>query len=72
MTYYFYIGSLLVIAGIINDTKFEKDRPIIKQNEDEVISSGTVNSDDRIVLVKIQEKLSGIYMKINEIKNAWI
>ncbi len=72
MTYYFDIDSLLVIAVIINDSKFEKDRPIIQQNVDEVLSSGTVNSDDRIVLAKIQEKLSGIYMKINEIKNAWI
>ncbi len=68
MTYYFDIDSLLVIAVIINDSKFEKDRPIIQQNVDEVLSSGTVNSDDRIVLAKIQEKLSGIYMK----KNAWI
>ncbi len=72
MTYYFDIGSLLAIAGIINDSKFEKHRPIIQQNVDEVLSSGTVNSDDRIVLAKIQEKLSGTYMKINEIKNAWI
>ncbi len=70
MTYYFDIGSLLVIAVIINDSKFEKDRPNIQQNVDEVLSSGTVNSDDRIVLAKIQEKLSGTYMKINEIKNA--